>query len=86
MRISYSCTANLERLIKSNNQKMLNKNNLIQNQGNCAGGCNYNFKGGGCRLENIIYKAIVNSNLEKSSTSAYAQLGLDFDMLNIKII
>ena len=65
MRISYLCTANLERLIKSNNQKILNKSNLIQNQCNCVSGCNYTFKGGGCRLENIIYKAIVNSDLEK---------------------
>ena len=31
IRISNSCTANLERLIKSHNQNILNKSNLIQN-------------------------------------------------------
>ena len=65
MRISYSCMANLERLIKSHNQRILNKSNSIKNQCNCAGGCKYNLKGGNCRSENIIYKATVNSDLEK---------------------
>ena len=41
MQITYSCTANLEKLIMSQNQNILNKSNLIQNQCNCAGGCKY---------------------------------------------
>ena len=45
MRISYSCMANSERLIKSYNQKELNKSNLIQSKCNCAGGCKYNLEG-----------------------------------------
>ena len=65
MRVSYSCMANLERLIKSHNQKILNKSNSIQDQCNCVGGCKYDLKGGNCRSENIIYKATVNSDLEK---------------------
>ena len=65
MQISYSCMANLERLIKSHNQKILNKSNLIQNQCNCAGGRKYDFKGGNCCLENIIYKTTFNSDLER---------------------
>ena len=52
-------------LIKSHNQKILNKSNLIQNQCNCAGGCKYNLKGGNYRSKNIIYKATVNYDLEK---------------------
>ena len=65
MRISYSWTANLERLIESHNQRILTKSNLIQNQCSCAGDCKYNLKRGNCRSENIIYKATVNSDLEK---------------------
>ena len=65
MRVSYSCMANLDRLIKLHKQKILNKSNLIQNQCNCVGGCKYDLKGGNCRSENIIYKATVNSDLEK---------------------
>ena len=56
---------NLERLIKSHNQKILNKGNSIQDQCNCVGGCKYDLKGGNCRSENTIYKATVNSDLEK---------------------
>ena len=55
----------MERLIKLHNQKIFNKSNLIQKQCNCAGGCKYNLRRGNCHLENIIYKAIVNSDLEK---------------------
>ena len=58
MRISSSCTANLERLL-------LYKSNHFQNQRSFAGGCNYDLKRGICYSENIIYKAIVNSDLEK---------------------
>ena len=65
MLIIYSCMANLERLIKSHNQKILNKSNLIQNQCNCVVGCKCDLKGGNCRSENIIYKATVNSDLKK---------------------
>ena len=65
MRISYSCTANLERLIKSHNQKILSKIDQTEIKCNCAGGCKYNLKGGNCRSDNIIYKATVNSDLEK---------------------
>ena len=44
---------------------ILNKSNLIQNQFNCVGGCKYDLKGCNCCSENIIYKATVNSDLEK---------------------
>ena len=57
--------ANLERLIKLQNQKILNKSNLIQNQCNWVGGCKYELKGSNCRSEKNIYKATVNSDLEK---------------------
>ena len=43
-RISYSCMGNLERLIKSHNQRILNKSNLFKSQCNCASGCKYDFK------------------------------------------
>ena len=73
MRVSYSCIANFKRLIKLHNHKILNKSSLIQNQCNCVGGCIYDLKGGNCHSENIIYKATVNSDLRRSSASAYAQ-------------
>ena len=47
--VCFSCMANFERFIKSPNQKILNKSNLIQNQCNCADGCKCNFKGGNFR-------------------------------------
>ena len=53
MRISYSCTANLERIIKAHNQKVLNKD--IKTKGQFAGGCKYPLRGGNCRTENIVY-------------------------------
>ena len=56
--------ANLDRLIKSHNQKILNKSNLIVNQCNCAGSCKY-LKGGYSCSENINYKVTVDSYLEK---------------------
>ena len=43
MKTSFSCTANLERLIKFHSHKILNKSNLIQIQSNCAGGWKYNL-------------------------------------------
>ena len=64
MRISYSCTANLENIIKAHNQKILNQNSGIQSECGCAGSCKYNLKGGNCRSENIVYKATVNSGVE----------------------
>ena len=39
---------------------------MIKNQCNCAGDCKYDLKGGNCRSENIIYKATVNSDVEKN--------------------
>ena len=64
MQISYSCTANLENIIKAHNQKILNQNSGIQSQCGCAGSCKYNLKGGNCRSENIVYRATVNSGVE----------------------
>ena len=83
MRISYSCMANLERLIKSHNQRILNKSNLIKNQCNCAGGCKYDLKGGNCRSENIIYtfsclKCVHNSNFIKLSFKHLTQYNLNY--------
>ena len=43
---------------------MLNRNTKTEIQSNCAGSCKYLLKGGNCRMENIIYKATVNSDLE----------------------
>ena len=64
MRISYSCTANLERIIKAHNQKVLNKDIKTEGQCSCAGGCKYPLRGGNCRTENIVYRATVKSDLE----------------------
>ena len=41
MRISYSCTANLEKIIKAHNQEVLNKKKTNEGQCNCAGSCKY---------------------------------------------
>ena len=64
MQISYACTANLQRIIKAHNQKMLNKTTKTESQCNCAGSCKYPLKEGNCRIKNIVYKATVNSDLE----------------------
>lgn len=57
---SYLCTANLERIIKARNQKILNIDTQI-----CQ--CNWacNLIRGNCRSKNIIYKETFNSDLEK---------------------
>ena len=44
MRISYSCTANLENIIKAHNQKILSQNSGIRSQCGCAGGCKTTFR------------------------------------------
>ena len=64
MQISYSCTVNLENIIKAHNQKILSQNSGIRSQCGCAGGCKYPLKGGNCRSENLVYKATVNSGVE----------------------
>ena len=56
--------ANLDRIIKGHNQKVLNKDTKTECQCGCAGSCKYPLRGGNCRTENIVYKATVNSNLE----------------------
>ena len=84
MRVSYSCMANLERLIKLHNQKILNRSNLIQNQCNCFGGCKYDLKGGHCRSKNIIYKATVNSDFEKKFYIGLCSTQLRFRYANHK--
>ena len=64
MRISYSCTASIERIIKAHNQKVLNQKKQNESQCKCAGSCKYPLKGGNCRSMNIVYKATVNSEHE----------------------
>ena len=64
MRISYLCTANLENIIKAQNQKILRQNSGIWNLWGCAGGCKYPLKGGNCCLEKILYRVTVNSGAE----------------------
>ena len=43
----------------------MNKSNIIKNHCNCAGGCKYDIQRGNHRSANIIYKATVNSDVEK---------------------
>ena len=82
MRISYSCTANLERIIKTHNQKVLNKDTKNDGQCKCAGSCKYPLKGGNCRTENIVYRATLT--LRQGCTSACARLSSDSDTPIIK--
>ena len=84
MRISYSCMANLERLIKSHNQRILNKSNSIKNQCNCAGGCKYNLRGAIAGQRTLFIRQQLTLTLKRSSTSAYAPLNSDFGMPTIK--
>merc|ERR1712240_404487 len=67
MRISYSCTANIENIIKAHNQKILRQNSGVRSQCGCAGGCKYPLKWGNCRSENIVYRATVNSCAETTA-------------------
>ena len=64
MRISYSCTASIERIIKAHIQKVLNQQNQNESQCKCAGSFKYPLKGGNCRSMNIVYKATINSEHE----------------------
>ena len=64
MRISYLCTANLDKILKKQNQKILKQKKTNVSQFNCAGSCNYPLKGGNCRSMNIVHKATVNSGHE----------------------
>ena len=84
MRISYSCTANLERLIKSHRQKILNKSNKIQNLFNFTGGCKCNFKRGNCRSENTIYKTTVHSTLQNKFYIGFCSTEFSFRYANHK--
>ena len=80
----YSCTANLENIIKAHNKKILNYNSGIRSQCGYAGSCKYALKGGNCRSENIVYRATVNSAFRRGSTSACARLSSDSGMAIIK--
>ena len=64
MQISYSCTANLERLILPLNKHIFNMDNQGQSQCYGSGSCKVR-EGGNCFLENIIYMTTVNSDLGK---------------------
>ena len=74
--------ANLDRLIKSHNQKILNKSNLIVNQCNCAGSCKYLKEPIPVR-RTLIIRLQLTLTLRRSSTSAYAQLNSDSGTLTI---
>ena len=76
--------ASLERLIKSHNQRILNRSNLIKSQCNCAGGCKYNLKGAIAGQKTLFTRQQLTLTLKRSSTSAYAPLNSDFGMLTIK--
>ena len=84
MRISYSCTANLEKIIKAHNQKVSNKNTKTESKCNCGGSCKYQLKGDNCLTENIVYKDTVNSDLKTKFSSPCALLSLDSDVRIIK--
>ena len=86
MRSNYSCTSNLERIIKPHNHKVLNINTKNESQCKCACSCKYPLKGDNCRTENIVYMATVNSDLETSFTLVSARLSLDSDAQIIKNI
>ena len=77
MGIVYSCTANLKRLVKSHNNKILNKNNLIQNQCSCTGGCKYDLKGAITVRRALSIRQHLILTLRRSSTSVYAHLNSD---------
>ena len=64
MRNSYFCTANLEKIIKAHNQRVLNLQKPNKRQGKCNGTCKYPLKGGNCSSMYIVYKATVNSENE----------------------
>ena len=63
IRISYSCTANIESIIKAHNHKIRNTKKQNKSYCNCDGSCEYPLKGDYCRSENFVYKATGISEL-----------------------
>ena len=80
MRNRYLCTDNFERLFKPH-IKTFKISNQIKNKFNCVSGSKCDLKVGNRRSENILTKLKLTVTLRRSSTSAYAQLSLDSDML-----
>ena len=85
MQISYSCTANLERIIKAHNQKVLNKITKTESQCKCAGSCKYPLKGVTAVRKTLFTRPQLSLTLRQGFPSACARLSLDSDMPIIKI-
>ena len=69
LKVSYSCTTNMANIIKSHNQKILNKNNEASNEKKCN--CrNKNLcpLDGACLTKNIIYEATVTATSGNTRT------------------
>ena len=67
LKISYSCTMNMEGIIQTHNKKILRKNNEKNNK-NVECNCRKKHEcpiGGKCQEENIIYKATVKTKDEE---------------------
>ena len=69
LKVSYSCTTSMANIIKSHNQKILNKNNEASNEKKCN--CrNKNLcpLDGACLTKNIIYEATVTTTSGNTRT------------------
>ena len=60
VKLSYSCTQNMERIIKGHNNEIINKNNNIDREG-CSCRTQRCPLNGECLTKNIVYKATVES-------------------------
>ena len=68
VKLSYSCMTNVKSIIQAHNRKIMEQDNVNVNVTSSVCNCRKKEEcplgGGNCRQENIIYKAVVSSELE----------------------
>ena len=67
VKVSYSCTANIEKIIKRHNKQKTNSQTITQKECNCRNenACPLD---GNCQMESVIYKCIAATTIENDKT------------------